>query len=787
MKTFRILIVDDEVYDRAEAALIKTTALPSFEAEHCHFVSGLACKNADASKLEIVVSGDPVFRKCIRLRPQFEKMDSAADAAEFLSNFDVVVLDVAGIGSFTGRSKMASVIKDNLRSIHIADNDLPSDAVIHPILSDKSFDGVAFYHHYLKALRNVRSVIVLTRHDPASTGGGEAPPPVRQCLEVFCADPQSLPPEIPWTIKYGKAEGAGGCIQAIIQSLYDDWSDGYVNLTNRGQIEFAASTDYPVLVLGESGTGKEYVAKAVHRAWVREKPAGQRIPFVVVNCGALSSESAQARLFGQVRGSGGGASGHLPGAILEACGCPSLGIPSLEEDAYLKGALKRATDTADSFNTLAAMQNEATDSATAWRATTKLLFQIRSLIYAGATQHEIESGKEQPKHLLSEVIKEVEWKLRRMLEGAENAEHFKKRLLEELGDVLESVPGADNSFDLRFKDNLGCVGILFLDEFADLSPTAQSLLLRFLEENTREIQPVGYPGRITGIKLRLIAATSDEKVALDAGVEIGRRAGGQARADAIRHDLIQRVRWHVIRVDAVTEKNVVRSLDSMISQAPIQWEADAKEAVKSYVANHPRPETFNHRRELKRIVTLAEHHVRTGHVRGLKDFTENIVTAKIVTRFLNPVSPLKPEVLSSIGSEHSLSEAVERMTVSSGWSEEAKSKATDVCARVEAAIGGNCKLEMGKAFRSQIESALKEVNATNEIVEAVFGSSGLGELTNANFRTKRFMKEALCILFGQTDVVKVTGHVSGFRKVALAAFKSQTHSAKSTPKRGGKK
>jgi DNA-binding NtrC family response regulator len=59
-----------------------------------------------------------------------------------------------------------------------------------------------------------------------------------------------------------------------------------------------ARSDSSVLITGESGVGKEEVARALHRC---RDPEG-RLPFVAVNCGALTESLLEAELFGYVKG-----------------------------------------------------------------------------------------------------------------------------------------------------------------------------------------------------------------------------------------------------------------------------------------------------------------------------------------------------------------------------------------------------------------------------------------------------------------------------------------------------
>jgi two-component system response regulator HydG len=63
------------------------------------------------------------------------------------------------------------------------------------------------------------------------------------------------------------------------------------------QIGLVAPTNYSVIIYGESGTGKESVAQAIHNNSQRKN-----MPFVSVDCGALTKELAGSELFGHEKG-----------------------------------------------------------------------------------------------------------------------------------------------------------------------------------------------------------------------------------------------------------------------------------------------------------------------------------------------------------------------------------------------------------------------------------------------------------------------------------------------------
>ncbi len=82
----------------------------------------------------------------------------------------------------------------------------------------------------------------------------------------------------------------------------EDWRAGLITRSaimeeKLGQAHMVAGTDTRVLITGESGTGKEMLARAIHKASPRRSQ-----PFVIVNCGSLTDDQWDERLFRSAEG-----------------------------------------------------------------------------------------------------------------------------------------------------------------------------------------------------------------------------------------------------------------------------------------------------------------------------------------------------------------------------------------------------------------------------------------------------------------------------------------------------
>ncbi len=81
----------------------------------------------------------------------------------------------------------------------------------------------------------------------------------------------------------------------------------------KSQIDLYASSTFPTLIEGESGSGKERVAAALHQLSPRAK-----LPFLALNCAAISSNLVEPTLFGHAKGAFTGAASAKAGYFEDA-------------------------------------------------------------------------------------------------------------------------------------------------------------------------------------------------------------------------------------------------------------------------------------------------------------------------------------------------------------------------------------------------------------------------------------------------------------------------------------
>jgi DNA-binding NtrC family response regulator len=99
-------------------------------------------------------------------------------------------------------------------------------------------------------------------------------------------------------------------------------------------IDFAASSNSPVLITGETGTGKNLVAKAIHF-----RSAARAEPFIAINCLSLPENLIEAELFGSEKGAYTGAIAARKGIFEMADGGTILLDEIGEMPLHLQGKL----------------------------------------------------------------------------------------------------------------------------------------------------------------------------------------------------------------------------------------------------------------------------------------------------------------------------------------------------------------------------------------------------------------------------------------------------------------
>lgn len=632
MRPFRVLVIDDEIPSALYTGGrdFRNTIARTTREEALWVLKAIIDQQKTLKfPLELYLARDLLFEEgsVIPIPPTTSEWQDG-----FLWSLDVLVLD------FKGLSNNAET-KLNRRDPVVAELQLP-DAHLEEL--NRDYPGAAFYLKNRERLaQSCQSVLFLTKAGSGVSSQASNIPIIKEFEERWCsnsAEPQTL-------MFKANAEGYADVANKI-NSLYSRVARGYTQLENLDAIDFAATHDEPVLIVGETGTGKEDIAFAIHDRWRQYKQAemGAALPSepAVINCAGLSPELARSELFGHVRGAFTGADDHKIGAILSACGCVGLrSARNLSEKSRLR---RQADEYKKLIDAIVAFDKIAEDSE-------RYAYLQRYML---PLFNELLVPKEAYDDSAFSFFSNLHHEMTRAMAGSDFVGEFISGLISRNQNLLEEKDGV-----VSFK-NTGSFGTLFLDEFGDLPAEVQTLLLRYLQ--SKEIQPLGYPGRIRQANVRIIAATSDPRVARFVGEKLYGGWRSQAELEKpLREDLIFRVKGQIVRAMPVTAENVKETLRHFIARSGSadRWEETAesyladkligllssiKEAVDGGAGDTHALPTFGHRRELVRIVTLANAFVTKARKRGLRPAQEK-VTKEVVDIIWKP-SVVQTHILS---------------------------------------------------------------------------------------------------------------------------------------------
>ena len=156
--------------------------------------------------------------------------------------------------------------------------------------------------------------------------------------------PSGPPPGRPSHRPSGRPGHFGGMLGAatVMQKLYQ-------------HIDRVSPTEATVLLLGESGTGKEIAAQTIH-----DLSSRRRLPFVPMNCGAISPQLIESEIFGHEKGSFTGADRQHRGYFERANGGTLFLDKITEMPVELQVQLLRVLETG-AFMRIGGNQELATD------------------------------------------------------------------------------------------------------------------------------------------------------------------------------------------------------------------------------------------------------------------------------------------------------------------------------------------------------------------------------------------------------------------------------------------
>ena len=251
-------------------------------------------------------------------------------------------------------------------------------------------------------------------------------------------------------------------------------------------VPIIASTLSPILIIGETGTGKEDLARKIH---LSEKNPYRDGPFVSINCAAFTDTLVTAELFGHVRGAFTDAKENRLGVFLEASGWKKTKVASDDQEKLVENILSMCGTTRVDLQTQLTASGENLE-----RKLRQMAADVEKIyLYTSSSNLMFE------KWIRSMGLKIVP--VRRVEDGAAE-QNQKNNTFERMGVKYVKCKTTEAHF-LLAEDT---PGTLFLDEVGNLTPSAQTAILRALDGYG--IRPLGYTGPPLLPNLRIIAATN---------------------------------------------------------------------------------------------------------------------------------------------------------------------------------------------------------------------------------------------------------------------------------------
>lgn len=212
-----------------------------------------------------------------------------------------VLLDAFDIRTCESRTQAMALLRNGEFSPEVALIDLGL-----PPLPDQPTEGFKLVGDLLAWSPLIRILVL--------SGQNEAPN-ARRARALGAADlvPKPCTPERLRTLLLAQLSGTASAAEIESEEVAGLIGESPPMRKLKGQIDLYAASVFPALIEGQSGSGKERVAAALHQLSPRAK-----LPFLALNCAAISVNLVEATLFGHAKGAFTGATSAKAGYFEDA-------------------------------------------------------------------------------------------------------------------------------------------------------------------------------------------------------------------------------------------------------------------------------------------------------------------------------------------------------------------------------------------------------------------------------------------------------------------------------------